>query len=70
MSTEIDALKASVTILETSVSDAVAEIHSLADQITALSGDNAELATLAAAIKSQADTLHLAVYPPSSVTTG
>ena len=66
MSTEIDELAANVEILKVSAEEAINEIHSLANQLAELAGDNEELVTLAAAIKLQASALHSAVYPPSA----
>ena len=66
MPAEFDKLKAAVAVLQKAAADAIAEIHSLADQLAAHSTEDAVATDLAAQIKAQADALTAAVFPPSA----
>ena len=70
MSKELDDLKASVELLNKAVGEAVGEIKSLADQLSAAANkpnpEAAEIESIAANLKDSANKLHVAVYPPSS----
>ena len=70
MSHELEEVKASVALIRKAVSEAVDEIHSLSDQLAAAASkpnpEAADFETIAADLKTTAETLHGAVYPPSS----
>lgn len=70
MSLELEALKESVALVNKAVEEAVQEIHDLADQVSELSTkpnpEAEDIKVLAANLKSTAEKLHGAVYPPSS----
>lgn len=69
MSKEIEDLKHSVELIKKAVGEAVGEIHSLADQLAAASAnaeDKAAIEAIASDLTNVAESLHTAVYPPSS----
>jgi multidrug resistance efflux pump len=70
MSQELDDLKASVALINKAVGEAVGEIKSLADQLAAVANkpnpEAADFESIAAELKTTAENLHSAVYPPSS----
>lgn len=70
MSEELEVLKEAVALVNKAVEEAVNEIHDLADQLrecaTKPHPDADDIEALAANLKSTAERLHSAVYPPSS----
>jgi chromosome segregation ATPase len=70
MSHELEALKASVELVHKAVGEAVGEIKSLADQLAAVAAqpnpESADIEAIAADLKTTAENLHGAVYPPSA----
>lgn len=70
MSLELEALKESVALVNKAVEEAVGEIKDLAEQLRVCSTkphpDADEIETLAANLRTTAERLHGAVYPPSS----
>ena len=70
MSVELEALKESVALVHKAVEEAVTEIHDLADQLAAAANkpnpEAADITAIAADLKTTAENLHGAVFPPSS----
>ena len=63
---DIDSLKTAEAAMATAVSDAVAKIKALSDQITSLlAGNNPDVAAAAAQISQEAAALEAAVNPPA-----
>jgi len=70
MSAELEALKEAVALVHKAVEEAVTEIHDLADQLNACANkpnpEAADIEALAVDLRTTAERLHGAVYPPSS----
>ena len=70
MSKELEDLKASVNLVNKAVAEAVDEIKSLADQLASIANkpnpEAADIEAIAADLTKTAESLHGAVYPPSS----
>jgi len=70
MSQELEDLKASVALVHKAVGEAVDEIKSLAEQLSVVANrpnpEAADIEAIAADLTKTAESLHGAVYPPSS----
>ena len=70
MSDELEALKGSVALVHKAVEEAVGEISDLSKQLSEIANkpnpEAAEFQAIANDLKATAETLHGAVYPPSS----
>ena len=70
MSQELDDLKHSVDLIKKAVGEAVGEIQDLAKQLADVANkpnpEKADIEAVAADLTKAAETLHGAVYPPSS----
>lgn len=70
MSQELEEVRASVALIHKAVGEGVEEIRALAEQLALIANrpnpEAAEFQAIAADLRSAAETLHSAVYPPSS----